>query len=514
MWALAIWDKEEEQLFLSRDRFGVKPLFYARKAHLAETTVAKSSFVFASEMKAITPFLKSITPNTKLVLDLDNIFYYESTKECLIKEIERFPAGYYAWVRNGEITLHRFWNTLDHIKKVTTTYDEQVKEFNKLFLQSCAMRMRADVTMGTALSGGLDSSAVFSTVAHLAKENLTERAGNDWQHAFCASFPGSPVDEERYARKVTDHLGVTLETVVIDPLKNIHKLYDYLYMFEDMYITSPIPFVELYGAMSSNGVKVTLDGHGADEFFGGYNFDFLHILKDEFFNPRSVYEVFKVYFNTQTDNADFKKTSKVLFVIKTLAKALIKKIINHKNISRESKHPIWGKLDYFTQKLYISSHETVLPTLLRNYDRYSMIHGVEIRMPFMDYKLVTYALSLPWQSKLRNGYSKAIIRDGTKDYMPHSVAFRKSKIGWNSTTTDWIHGPLKKFFMDTVTSEDFISCKLINAKELKVTLESIINNPQSSYMSGESLWRAMSPYFWERGFLKRIIQEAQDINPK
>ena len=165
-------------------------------------------------------------------------------------------------------------------------------------------------------------------------------------------------------------------------------------MFEDMYITSPIPFVELYGEMSRQGVKVTLDGHGADEFFGGYNFDFLHIIYDELFNPKAIYNVFKTYFNTQEENEDYKNKSKIIFIVKTLVKNLIKKIVRSKNKSREIKHPAWDKMSYFTQKLYISSHETVLPTLLRNYDRYSMINGVEIRMPFMDYNLVTFALSL------------------------------------------------------------------------------------------------------------------------
>lgn len=514
MWALAIWDAVEQTLFLSRDRFGVKPLFYTTREHLTVTNTTDSFFVFASEMKAITPFLKSITPNTKLVSDIENIFYYESTSECLIKEIKRFPAGHYAWVKNGMLELHRFWNTLDHLKKIETSYEEQVKEFQKLFLNACAIRMRADVTMGTALSGGLDSSAVFSTIAHLAKVDKAERAATDWQHAFCASFPESSTDEQKYAKKVTDHLGVKLETVIVDPRKNIDKLYEYFYLFEDIYITSPIPFVDLYGAMRKEGVKVTLDGHGADEFFGGYSFDFLHILKDELFNPYAVVQIFKTYFNTQIENEDFKKQSKITFIIKLLVKTLIKKIIGHKNISRMSHHPVWKHLDYFTQKLYISSHETVLPTLLRNYDRYSMIHGVEIRMPFMDYNVVTYALSLPWQSKIRNGYTKSIIRDATSSYMPHDIAYRKSKVGWNSTTTEWVKGPLKKFFLDTVDSEEFNACTLVDKGKIKSNLEKILNNPKASFLEGETLWKEMSPFFWEQGFLKKIKEMAQEINPR
>lgn len=508
MWAFAIWDSEEKELFLSRDRFGVKPLFYSEPKNLKN----KNDFVFASEMKAITPFLKTITPNKDLILDLDNIFYYESTEHCLIEEIKRFPAGCYALVKNGEIKLHRFWNTLDHIKKIKSPYEDQVKQFRELFLNSCSLRMRSDVKIGTALSGGLDSSAVFSTVAHLEKENNTERAGKDWQHAFCASFPNSSVDEKKYAQKVADYLDVKLDVVEIDPLKNISKLYDYLYMFEEIYITSPIPFVLLYGEMSKQNVKVTLDGHGADEFFGGYNFDFLHIIYDELFNPKAVFNVFKTYFNTQTENEDLKNQSKFIFVIKVLVKNFIKRIIRHKNISRELNHPNWKKMDYFTQKLYISSHETVLPTLLRNYDRYSMINGVEIRMPFMDYNLVTFALSLSWQSKIRNGYTKSIIRDAVSEFMPYDVAYRKSKIGWNSPTVEWIKEPLKDFLLNIVNSNEFKNCDLINSQELKSRLENIINNPKSTFGDGEKWWKDMSPFFWEQGFLKKVKGFSEEIN--
>jgi asparagine synthase (glutamine-hydrolysing) len=508
MWAFAIFDKEDNSVFLSRDRFGVKPLYYATQENLREGGV----FVFASEMKAITPFLKTITPNNKLFKDLDRIFYYESTEECLIKEIKRFPAGHYAWIKNGEMQLRRFWNTLDYIVPNNESYINHVQKFKELFVDACSLRMRSDVTMGTALSGGLDSSAIFSTVAYLEHKNETERAGRDWQHAFCASFPDSPVDEKKYAQKVTDHLGVNLDIVTIDPTKDISKLYEYLYLFEDMYLTSPIPFVNLYGEMRKQNVKVTLDGHGADEFFGGYHFDFLHILYSNFYNPKALFAVFKAYFNSQSENVDFRNQSKVIFVVKTIAKNFIKNITLVKNQSKESRHPTWKKLDYFTQKLFISSHETVLPTLLRNYDRYSMINGVEIRMPFMDYRLVTFALSLPWSSKIRNGYTKSIIRDGVKDFMPHDVTYRTSKIGWNSPTVEWMKGPLKNYFQEIVESSAFKNSLLVDNKKLRQRFYEIINNSNATFADGEGWWLAMSPFFWEESFLKRVRSFADEVS--
>lgn len=510
MWAFAIWDSIENTLFISRDRFGIKPFFYSTKENLKDN----GSFVFASEMKAITPTLKEITPNSDLVKDLKNIFYYEATDVCLIKEIKRFPAGHYAWVKNGKIKMHRFWNTLDHITPNTSSYEDQVEKFRELFLNSCALRMRADVPIGTALSGGLDSSAVFSSVAHLAHEENIERASSDWQNAFCATFPGTPMDEKEYAKKVTDHLHLNLEEVVIDPSKHLDKLYTYMYLFEDIYITSPIPFITLYKEMRTKGIEVTLDGHGADEIFGGYSFDYTHILHDNFFNPKAIREVTKSYFESKIDDEQFKKESKSLFIIKHVLKNIVKVVFQLKNKSKYMHHKNWKKLDYFTQKLFISSHETVLPTLLRNYDRYSMINGVEIRMPFMDYNIVTYALSLPWQSKIRNGYTKAIVRDAIAPYMPKSIAYRKTKIGWNSPTTEWIQGPMKDFFVQMIESKEFSDSTFIDAKELRSRTYALISNTSATFNDGEILWRDLSPFFWEQGFLKKVKEVAQEINLK
>lgn len=495
MWAFGIWDNQESQLFLSRDRFGKKPLFY---------TELGNDLAFASEMKALAPLLKTITPNTKLIKDLEHIFYYESTDKCLIEEIKRFPAGHYGYFKEGKLTLTRFWNTLDHIVPITETYEEQVEHLRKLFLDACAIRMRSDVTLGTALSGGLDSSAVFGAVSHLSKEGGVERGSSDWQHSFVASFPNTPVDETAFAKKVANHLHAPLEEIVIDPLPHMKDLSKFNYLFEDMYITSPIPFMAVYGKMKEKGVKVTLDGHGADELFGGYSFDFLHIIHDELFNPKAIKEVLDAYYSTKIEDPQFKKENRFVFATKQITRNLAKRILGKKNHSRDEDHPNWSKLDYFTQKLYISSHETVLPTLLRNYDRYSMANSVEIRMPFMDHRIVTYALSLPWQSKIRMGFTKAIVRDVAAPFIPHDVAYRKTKIGFNSPMTDWLKGPLKPFILDTVNSKAFSDSQFVDAEKIKAMVNTVIEDPDATFHEGEAIWKEMAPFFWEQDFLSKI----------
>jgi asparagine synthase (glutamine-hydrolysing) len=506
MWAFAIWDNQEKSLFLSRDRFGKKPLFYA--------WLPEAKFTFASEMKAIFPLLDEVRANTSLVRDTSRIFLYESTDECVIEGIKRFPAGHSGWLRNNRLEIKRWWCTLDHLLEAPEKYEDQVEQFRELFLDACRLRMRSDVPLGTALSGGLDSSATISAMAHIASHGKTQRMGENWQHAFVASFPGTPLDETMYARMVTDHIGIEPVVIEIDPLKEISNLSRYFYLFEDLYITSPIPFMQTYGAVKAHGVSVTLDGHGADELFGGYPFDYVLALEDAGWNVSQAIDIVKTYYAAYGESAQFNGNlpPQSTYLAKwykdrsmRFGKQAVKKILGIKrpNKCMDGKHPGWERLGSLNQRLYTSTHETILPTLLRNYDRYSMANGVEIRMPFMDHRIVTLAFSLPWTAKVRGGFSKAIVRDAMAPYMPREVAYRKTKIGFNSPIVDWMQGPLKSFMLDITSSQSFKECQLIDSVDVANQIQRVINNPDAKYVEGERAWTLLTPYLWERAVIKR-----------
>ncbi len=491
MWAFAIWDAREKSLFLSRDRFGKKPLFY--------TNLPGKKFAFASEMKAFFPLLGEVRPNKALVMDTRRIFTYESTAECVIEGVKRFPAGHSGWLKEGKLTLSRWWNTLDHLVPAPLRYEEQVEQFRELFLDACRLRMRSDVPLGTALSGGLDSSATISAMAHIARHGKTLRMGESWQHAFVASFPGTPLDETKYARMVTDHLGIEATVIEIDPLQAIADLDRSLYLFEDLYITSPIPFMLTYGAVKAHGTSVTLDGHGADELFAGYNFDYLVALRDAGWNLKQAYEIVGTHFDGLPQNsAQFAKIpSKSRFIAEFHARRWAKKILRRgsQQVSRDAQHPLWQGLDHLNRQLYISTHETILPTLLRNYDRYSMANGVEIRMPFMDYRIVTLAFSLPWTAKVRGGFSKRIVRDAMAPYMPHEVTYRKTKIGFNSPIVDWMKGPLKAYFR-TRTPQPVRSGHpaCIDPQNVERAVRYVINDPNAKFRMVSTCMDMLTPY--------------------
>ena len=503
MWAFMIWDREEERMFISRDRFGIKPLFYAK---LNEDG---SQLAFGSEMKVIAPLLNDIKPNRTLVTDSNRIVFYESTEECVIEGISRFPAGSYAYADKDGMKITRWWNTLDHLCEVPDTYEEQVELFRELFLDACKLRMRSDVTIGTALSGGLDSSATICAMAHLSKNDTDSRMNKDWQHAFVATFPGTTMDESMYARKVTDYLAINSTFVDINPKKAIGRLDDFVYLFEDVYLTSPIPMMLLYGALRENNTLVTIDGHGADELFGGYTFDFIHALKDAKSGAERdmILTAYVDSFPKDASNIALKNTSRRSVYLNYLKRNLKDKLKSqsegYKKV-RAAGDDRYKSMDTLNKILYASSHETILPTLLRNYDRYSMASGIEIRMPFMDYRIVTLAMSLGWKSKLHGGFSKSIVRDAMAPFMPEDIAYRKTKIGFNTPIVEWMQGPLKEYFEDIMASQSFRECNLINPGNVSDKIKSVIYNESATFAMGEQAWSALYPYLWEQNVLRRF----------
>lgn len=508
MWALGIWDDLRKELILCRDRFGKKPLFYSE---LSE------GIVFASEMKAITSFLKSVNISKDFHWCKNNKFLYEATDTCLIEGIKRFPAGHYAQVKlkDNKITPIRFWNTLDEIQPTNLSYEAQVEHFRELLIDACKIRMRSDVPIGTLLSGGLDSSAVFSVMAHIGK-NLPngQRVSNDWQHAFTAAFPGTYLDETEYAKQVTDHCQLPLEAVNINQLNSIEKLEEYSTLFEELYSNNPIPMIETYKAVRRKGIIVTLDGHGADEYLGGYASSAFEAFFDAYANPTQIKMIYEIYRGMMGQKG---KGNLPLEIAKFLGSKMSTKgltLLQNTSFmgSKDQQIPIPStpqleKLDAFTSHLYSIFHDSLLPTLLRNFDRYSMIAGMETRMPLMDHRLVTFAFSLPWTSKLRNGYSKAILRDATQSFMPLSVNTRKPKIGFSSPVTHWMKNEWKEYLLDAIHSQEFKECPLIDSSLLKKRIEAILAAKNTPHSQGQDVWHYFSTFLWYKTFYKAKKKE-------
>lgn len=474
MWAIAIWDNYEKKLFLSRDRFGIKPLYYYEQ---------DGTFYFASEMKAFFPIMHERKINYK-IFELRDFFSYEATANCSIKGIKKLGAGSCGCLENGFIRFHKWWDTMDHLIEVPDEYEKQVDMFRDLFLDACKIRMRSDVPIGTALSGGVDSSAVVGAMNYLSKRG-EKHINKDWQHAFVASMPGTRIDETKYAEKAAKYAGVNINKVMVRANISVEKLFEYMYICEEPHITSPIPFFQTYGCISENGIKVTLDGHGADEMFGGYSFDLIYGIMEADITLYEKREIWNTY------NSMMLKEDKISYSqFENLTEC------NRKNFSEKC---IKGRsLGFLNSRLYHQTHEITLPALLRCYDRYSMGNGVEIRMPFMDYRIVCFAFSIPWRSKVKDGYSKKIVRDMSAPFMDKEIVYRKSKIGFNSPMTEWLQGDMKEFILDSVHSRDFYECELLNPLNVVILVDRFFNTDQKSFGDGEYIWTKIVPYLWKK----------------
>ena len=501
MWAFAIWDQSQGRLFLSRDRFGEKPLFYSFQP---------GRFLFGSEMKALIPLMEAARPSAAFQRCVENQFGYEATGDCLIEGICRLPAGCFAIattddLARGRLPVQRYWETLQELVDVPEHYEDQVQEFRRLFFDSCRIRMRADVPIGTALSGGLDSASVACAMRSVAGSDPS--AAPAWQSAFVATFPGSPLDESVYAAAVIEKTGITGRYLPIDPVGGLSRLERYLYLFEEVYISNPVPFMDIYRLVADNGVRVTLDGHGGDELLSGYG-GFLTAMNDAFANPWYMRHVLECW--TGRRPGVLAVTRQMVELHKGgrgVLKFLRGRLTQLKTRCRENLRD--RQLGWFNQELYRCFHQTILPTLLRNYDRYAMSAGVEIRMPFLDHRLVRFCFSLPWQSKIPRSstYTKAILRDAMGDLLPDLVRFRRSKVGFTSPLAAWMKGPWRQYMLDHVQSRSFLECSLVTdpAGTRDSLLELLNTDVEVPQHHAERIWGQLTPWFWETFFLKPAL---------
>lgn len=494
MWAFAIWDSIQKKLFLSRDRFGVKPLFYIFDGQ---------NLIFASELKAFMALPSKYKPE----FDCDRVLLgnLENTSFTFLRNVKNLNAGHQITIfRNRSLEIKQWWYTSEHLAPVPSRYSDQVEQYRDLFEDACRIRMRSDVPVGTALSGGMDSSSVICTMAKIQNRNISivdRRQASDWRKAFVLDYVGTAHSERQYAQEVIDFVEAepNFEEVTLDEIdpQNVVKAIFALEAIQELALG---PWL-IYQKMRSQGVVVSLDGHGGDEQLAGYHFYCQPAFRDALWRWRGVgsfadiQQVYQGLFGAKELPEGLASTippSRLGFLLSTLRSELtqvtrrslksnqgvydllrrIKYLIKDFSLTSHAKaetihylaqSPVKG-FDRLNQSLYSDFHYGTLPTILRNFDRISMAHGVEIRAPFLDYRLVTYAFSLPSSSKMGNGFTKRILRDAMNGFMPEGIRTRKSKIGFASPLQAWIQKPLKNFVLDLVHSQSFIESSICNGE--------------------------------------------------
>jgi asparagine synthase (glutamine-hydrolysing) len=476
MWALAIFDTQTKNLFLARDRFGIKPLLYA---------ISPKHFIFASEQRALAQsglIKTSVDINVARRLLLD-AFGVEGSERTLCNEVRRLQGGHCMWLREGRLDIRRWWRTIDHLPELPQNETERVERFHELFQDAVALRMRSDVPIGTCLSGGFDSSAVVCTMAAHEKAGMGPRDSAAWRHAFVATFPGALNDERPMAEEAAAWANVDPTFVEIGQNDALTDLDRILNDNDDVYIGLPSAAWLIYQELGRQNVRVSLDGHGADELMGAYRQE----------GQSTSFRIRNALAGVSSDSEWARRGMDLLRALMLQRRGYyflrggLRDIPAQFNLvgDGDALPRDWGALN---RRLYRMFHGTVLPTILRNFDRISMAHGIEVRMPFMDWRLVTYTMALPEASKSSGGYTKVIARRAMANQMPESIRMGRRKVGFNSPMPEWLNGSLSSWTADLLQQNVPAFAELVDEAGLRKAVNNLTISKTWDWESVGRIW--------------------------
>ncbi|MFI5149623.1 MAG: asparagine synthase (glutamine-hydrolyzing) [Bacteroidia bacterium] len=463
MWAFVLFDKGRNLVFGSRDRFGVKPLYY----HMDSTL-----FLFASEQKALLkyPGLKTGI-NTKAVADYFIAGEIEYQEEGIFSGIfELFPSQAFSIeLSNGSF---RKWTWYE--LKTNETYEafrqdkfeSYCKHTEELIREAVRIRLRSDVPVGSCLSGGIDSSTLVGIMNRFRKEDPSLPPF----HTFTSSFPGQACDESSWARISATQCGAighSSEPTLQELIRDMEQL---VYCQDSpLWSTSTYAQYRVMGEVQKQGIKVILDGQGGDELFAGYSPYYawyvgdmmrrLHLgsagkairLSGSF--PGNIVELSKTYLK---GNLIHRLPSALQFsIVKSyfsdIAYLTPDLISQYKENMKNRNNAVPSTLNALLKKEFVN---TRLKLYLKCEDRSSMWHSVESRTPFADdHPLIEYIFQIPGAYKIHEGMYKYLLRESVKSYIPDAILQRKDKMGYNTPNNEWVtsmRDEMKDYFSDTL----------------------------------------------------------------
>jgi asparagine synthase (glutamine-hydrolysing) len=513
MFAFAIWDTRNQRLFLARDRVGQKPLFY---------TLQNNSLAFASEIKAL---LQDKT--VKRALDLEAMYHYLTYQyvpppATMFKHIYKLPPAHTLLCENGRITLNRYWD-LRYVPKAQMNEEEIIERLLHLLQESVKLRMISDVPLGAFLSGGIDSSLVVAMMSQFSSQPVK---------TFSIGFKEKDFNELPYARLVaeqyqTDHQEFIVEPNAVDVLPKLVWHFD-----EPFGDYSAIPTFYV-AKMTSQCVKVALNGDGGDESFAGYErylgfkivryycqlphkiraaflapllhkfsekaqyshilaFLYPHLRRFKFLNDLSLETPQYLYTRTMTI---FQNNLK----LELLSDDVRNRLERLNSLDYMLQYFYTTHADHFTDQMLYSDIMTYLPgDLLVKVDRMTMAHSLEGRSPFLDHKLMEFVATIPPQLKLHNTQLKFILKKIGKAYLPDKILFRK-KQGFGVPLGKWFRHELHDMVYDICLSSNLIREGIFK----KATVQRILQEHQNGTMDHRHhIWLLLNLELWFRMFIR------------
>ncbi len=498
MFSFLIFDQQNNTVFLARDRFGVKPLYYRQ--------LDGGGFAFASEIKQFTKLNDwRAKLNHDRAFDFLNWGQTDHTNETMFKDVYHIPPGHYARLSIDELpeklkTVK--WYSISK-KLFKGSFKDAVAEFKSLLIDSVSLRLKADVSVGTCLSGGLDSSSIVCTVNEILN-------GKQVQKTFSSCSEHPKFDESDFVHEVLNRTkNVEPHLFNLEHSKFLSTLPQLIYHQDEPFL-SPSVFAEwsVFQKVSENNVKVTLDGHGADEQLCGYH---------TFFGPL-LFSLFKrgMWIRLVSEMIALKKLHGygLMYSIPKIVRGILPDKLNQllfKITNRPTKDVDWIDLDVLQadnmnedaipdvfdvnqlslQQMTLHS----LPKQLRWCDRDSMAFSVESRAPFIDYRVVEFLASLPTSFKLEGGITKKVLREAMDSYLPPRVKNRIDKMGFVTPAEIWVKES-PELYMELVDGCIEKSKGVLN-EQARNRLQSMIRGKQKF---DHSFWRALFFAEWMHCF--------------
>ena len=524
MWAFAIWDSHRRELFLSRDRFGVKPLHY-----LCEPR----RFVFASELKSFL-YLPNFTPHENEEELRRALGGMESQEDTLLAGVKLLLPGHNATVSLSGKRIWRWWYTLDHVTKPPKRFHDQVDCFRELFFDACHVRMRSDVPIGTCLSGGMDSSSILCSIAKmpsLAEGRKAQRIADDFHRAFVATFAGTSRDEREYAEAAIREAQADARYYPMHACTVGEHLRQYAYDFEMIGHTLLIPVWMLYRELRRDGVVVSIDGLGCDELMG-YGRNIRSILKSDgslLRCPIRTLDLARTIKGMLGHGTNTPSLAGLLVESDPLLRSALRSgrhirellrgtralpldspsapqrgwsrylISRHSELDAHEMDSIQS-LSPLGKLLYDEVHYGANQSLLRKYDRLSMAHGIEVRLPFLDWRLVCYVFSLPDESKVGGGMTKRVLREAMRGILPEKIRLRKPKIGFDSPMQNWLNAELGDWIAERANTKAFLESHLWDGRQIRDFVTDRNRSKTWTDHDGRLVWRYFQADLWREAF--------------
>jgi asparagine synthase (glutamine-hydrolysing) len=510
MFAFALWDK-----LLSRDRLGIKPLYYAYR---------ENNLYFASEIKALLTLDEVSREIDFEALDCYFTYGYIPGTSTIFKDIKKVPPASYLSLENQQIIINSYW-TIKYLPKHELHEADLTEVLHELFTRAIERHLVSDVPVGAFLSGGVDSSIVVA---------LMDKAKTEAIETFSLGYESGGKDELQYAASVADRLGTNHHEfrVAPDMTKVLPKL---LWHLDEPFFDNSIIPTYYISKMARAKTKVVLSGDGGDEIFGGYEWTRRHQYKTVFNTIPGFIQKSLTKFGTHLQPEDFyskKLTTRARRFFSDLTTDTEAGFLRRTSVSQPFRQMLYSQAlrdelrdfdaaDYRRQlfsaaqvmddrerMLHVDTMSFLPDDCLFKVDRMSMAHGLEVRVPFLDKKIVEFAARIPFEYKIKGLTSKYILKKTFARYLPKEI-LKQRKQGFTIPISAWLRNDLGNMAFKILMSRSLEKRDLFKKKQLRWMLEEHRSGRQEL---GHRIWSLVVFEIWARLYLDEKISSPPEIS--